>query len=185
MNKTKIELDQLPLVIKHGFQFLDSFGFGLKDEAVVPIGQSKKVDGSIIASDAVQVVDDPSIRQRFIVSLFPYDNMFKNVPSNICSMVFRQEDFNVSPDLSSPALPDRTTQATLRTNSHLRGTGFTMLRPVINQPPTRTLFAMPQTAFLALSKFPFSVLGVILAVIFFRIHNPIVTQSSNNCKEAM
>ena len=59
------------------------------------IGKSHKVNQSIIISDTVKMMDNPSPGQFFPVGLLPKQYMFPNVAA-ICSRVFRVPHYNIA-----------------------------------------------------------------------------------------
>jgi len=186
MSKTKIELQELRLVTEQCFKFLYSLGFGRKNKAMFPVRESYEIDRSIIISYSIKVMDYPTIWQEFIVSLFPYQYMLADISSFICSRMFWKEYLNISSYLTPATFIYSISNSPLtRTNGYLVSAGLTMLRPIINEFTTRAKFPVPETAFFALSQLLFTMRMIILTMIFFRIHNLIVTQNTTICKGVM
>ncbi len=69
------------MIIKQGFQFLNTFSLSLKDKIMLPVRQSHKISRSVIMLDAIKVMDNPTIRKRLAISLFPYKDMLHHITS--------------------------------------------------------------------------------------------------------
>ena len=82
-------LNKLILMVEESLQFLNAFCFSLKKEIMFVIGHSYQVLWSVIVSNTIEVMNYPSLWQRFLVSLFPDKNVLKDITISRCSMVFR------------------------------------------------------------------------------------------------
>ena len=77
------------MIIKKGFQFLNSFSLSLKQKVVLFAGQCLKIHKPIIRSNTIKMVDNPSIWQKSIVSFFPNKAMFRDITLVISSWMGR------------------------------------------------------------------------------------------------
>lgn len=69
------------MVFKQSFKFLNSLSFSLKHEVMLFIRQSHKVLRAVVGSYAIQVMCNPTIRERFAMRLFPDKNVLKDITS--------------------------------------------------------------------------------------------------------
>ncbi len=65
--------------IQKGFKFLDAFSFSLEDKVMLLVWQSLQVLRAVIILNPIKMMDNPSFRQRFSVSFFPYKSMLANI----------------------------------------------------------------------------------------------------------
>lgn len=172
------------MTIKQSFKFLNTLGFSSKNMPVFSIGQCYEVDDSVIASYSVKVMHYPALRQRLLISFFPYKDMLKDITPAIGSGMFRQKYLDIASDFTPTTFVNSIAYPSFsRANGNLICTGFAMLRPIINEFTTRTMFPVSKTAFFALLQLLFTMRMIILSVIFFTIHRLIVTQNTIYCKE--
>lgn len=82
---------ELGLVIQSGFEFLNSLTHSLKQKLMFLIGQGCQIDGTVIVSYSVKVMDNPAIRQRFSVGLLPYQDVLSDITFRISSWMVRPE----------------------------------------------------------------------------------------------
>ena len=91
------------LIIKQPFKFLDSFRFRLQDKIMFWRWKSNQVCKAIIYFYAVQMVNYPTLWQRFIICLLPNPNMFKNISTLFRSWIIRFPQFNITMCASNSA----------------------------------------------------------------------------------
>ena len=84
------------LVIKQGFQFLNSFSLSLKDKVVFPIGETNKIQRTVIIRNPIQVMNNPAFRQRFAMGLLPDKDMFCYIAITECPWVVRLVDADIA-----------------------------------------------------------------------------------------
>ncbi len=100
-------LDKLALLPKQRLEFLDALGFSSHYRSVLPIRESDEVDRSVVSLLAVQVVNDPAVRQDCVVGLLPNNDVLLNVPARGCPRMVRGVDGDVSLIVGgSPAFPE-------------------------------------------------------------------------------
>lgn len=96
------------MVIKHSFQFLNTFSFSLKNKVMFLVRQSYKIARAIVMFNPIKVMNYPTIRQRFPVNLFPYKKMLSNIAISICSRMLWAQYKNIpiflSIDSTSPIM---------------------------------------------------------------------------------
>lgn len=96
------------LTIKKGFQFLNTLGFGCKNEPMLSFRQGNEVPNPIIIGDAIKVMNYPSFRKGFLVVLFPNQDVFPNIPIVIGFRVIFIHNINITRFmLKSTTLPAR------------------------------------------------------------------------------
>ena len=93
----------MALIVKQGFKFLDALGLSSKQEVMLFTGHSYEITRSIVIWDSIKVMNYPSIGQRFAVSLFPNQYMFKYISLLGSSVVNRLHNSNVSISILSPS----------------------------------------------------------------------------------
>ena len=139
------------MIIKQGFKFLDMSSFCCEDMAMLFIRQSYKVSRTIIIPYPIKMMHYPAIRQGLIVSFLPNQDVLTDISSFIRSGMFRAKNLDISSYLTSTTFIYCISYSSFtRTNCYLISTRLTMLRPVINEFTTGTLFPMSQTALFAL-----------------------------------
>jgi len=85
-------LNQLSLTSKQSLKFLDAFSFRLKNQIMFTIRHCDKVNNTVVMFHPIQVMNNPSMRQRFVIRLFPNKDMFRYVTlctSRYSSWMFR------------------------------------------------------------------------------------------------
>ena len=88
-------LNQMQLIFKQPFKFLDSF-FHSRDNLFMFVGrQSNKIRGSIIKLNSIKVMNIPIFWKWLSMNFFPNNNMLHHVSLFICSMMGRLEYMNV------------------------------------------------------------------------------------------
>lgn len=81
------ELNKESLVIKQGFKFLNPLCFRCQDEIVLPARHSNQVRGSIVCSDAVQVVHNPALSKRCPSFSLPDQKVFLDIVVALTRMI--------------------------------------------------------------------------------------------------
>ena len=92
------------LIVKQCLQLLDTLCFSLKNKAMLMIRHCLQILGAIIISNAIQVMNYPTLGQRLIMSLFPYKNVFQNI-AIFGSWMLRFAYANISLAISYATLP--------------------------------------------------------------------------------
>jgi len=102
-------LEQLCLAVKSRFEFLNSLAHSLKQELMFLVGQGHEVSRAIITLDSVEMMDYPTVRKRFTVSLLPYQNMLSNIAFRVSSCMVGLEYKSIAGAFLNvtSALPDR------------------------------------------------------------------------------
>lgn len=101
-------LNQLTLPIQKSLKFLDAFCFGIKYAFMFPVWQSYQIFNSIIVFDTIKMVNYPSFRQQFSISIFPNHSMFSNVSTLASKVMLWQKDKDITPIAMCPtAFPRR------------------------------------------------------------------------------
>lgn len=99
--------NQLALSPQHGFQFLDSFGFNIKNQFMFHIGQSCQIFRAIITANPIKMMNHPSFRQRAVVSFLPDHYMLLDVAIFLSPMMIWVANKYVSIRNNSTTLPMR------------------------------------------------------------------------------
>jgi hypothetical protein len=84
-NKYGAVLKELSLLLQKCFKFLNAFSFCCQNVIVLFIRESGKILQPIITLYSIQMVNYPSVREVFPVSLFPNEDMFKHTPARLIS----------------------------------------------------------------------------------------------------
>ncbi|MBA7499051.1 hypothetical protein ES704_01790 [subsurface metagenome] len=84
------------MVIKHTFKFLNTLSFSLEKKVMLLVGQGLQIYRSIVVWYSIKMVNNPAFRQAFTVCLFPYNDMFKDIASFMCSGVVRFKNKNIT-----------------------------------------------------------------------------------------
>lgn len=90
-------------MVEQGFKFLNSFGFSLEYQKVFSGRNSNKIDGSVIAGNSIEMVNMPTIGNRFSLCLFPNQNVLQNIMALACTGVVWLINPNVAPTIFNPA----------------------------------------------------------------------------------
>ena len=121
------------MTIEQGFKLLDTLGFCRKDIFMFLIRESSQVGGSVVLSDAVEVMNYPSFREWFAISLLPNKDVFKDIVC-LSSFMAGLVNGNITMHDTTPTFPSRMVLPfELRKNgpeisrspSLFRGTAFT------------------------------------------------------------
>lgn len=72
-------LNKLPLIVKHGFQFLNTLPHRWNQERMFLRRQGYEIARAVIVLDAVKVVNEPPFRDWLPMSLLPHKSVFHNV----------------------------------------------------------------------------------------------------------
>ena len=86
---------------------LNALGFSTQHERMLLTGQSHKIYWAIVTSNAVQVMNHPTIRKGFAMYCFPYQKMFTYILM-ISMRMFRHVNQYISFSLNTTALPSIT-----------------------------------------------------------------------------
>lgn len=84
------------MTIKQCFKFSDTLSFSNEYSIVSQCRQSHQIAGSIVIFNSVQMMNNPTIRQWFAISLLPNKDMFHYIPFSICPMVLWSPYFYVT-----------------------------------------------------------------------------------------
>lgn len=83
------------MIIKQGLKFLNTLSFGLENKKVFSTGQTHQINRAVVATNPVQVVNNPTLRQWLAVSLLPDKKMFCHIALTICSRMFGFKELNI------------------------------------------------------------------------------------------
>lgn len=97
-------LKQLMLVIKESLKLLNPFGFGLKEQVMFLVRQALKIHRAVIILNPIEVVNYPTFRQRFAMSLFPNKDMLKNIAFSASGVIWHPY-LNIAVTFNSSTLP--------------------------------------------------------------------------------
>lgn len=92
-------------MIKLSFQFLDSPCFCLKYSAVLLVRQCKEIYGSIVRTNAIQMVNNPATRQGLVMCLFPDQDVFSHISPCVGSGMIWQPNKDIISVPNPPAFP--------------------------------------------------------------------------------
>lgn len=67
------------MIIKQCLKLLNTLGFSLKNKVVFLIREGYQISRSVVILDSIQVVNEPTFRQAFVIRFFPNHNMFLNM----------------------------------------------------------------------------------------------------------
>lgn len=197
-------LKKLMLIIEQSFKLLDTLGFCLKDKAMFFIWQGYKVTRTVIIRYAIQMVNNPTRRQWFIINLLPYKNMLPNIFVLVCSWMVRVVNFNITALLDYPSpfpssgMKDKTTLETISLVGRSKFATINTIIGMIRHPSFMCSICPAFPAFVLLAsrvrtmlfttlrfkqyrfsaygtRFLFFVLLIIQTPIFFYLHSKIIS----------
>ena len=87
--KKSDSLNKKPLFSQETLQLLDSLGLSRQEVVVACRRQSRQVGESVVARDAVKVVDDIPVGKTAVIGSFPNHYMLKDVATRPCTWVVR------------------------------------------------------------------------------------------------
>ena len=93
------------MTIKQSFKFLDAFCLSLKHKVVFLIRKSYQIARAVVIFNPIEMVNNPSFRQRLAVGLFPDKDMLTNIAIPIGSWVVRSMNKDISRTSYSPTFP--------------------------------------------------------------------------------
>ncbi len=76
-------------MIKQALQFLNAFRFGSENKIMFFTRQPDEIDRAIIGFNSIKMMNMPTTRQRFAITLLPYQKMFCNISQFSCSRMLR------------------------------------------------------------------------------------------------
>ncbi len=109
--KCKNGLNELPLLLKQSFKFLNAFCFSLEQQFMFLVLHRYQIYNSVIIRDTVKVMDYPSFWQRFSINFLPNYYMFKNIIPNLPGMVGLIKSYITCFDFHTSTLPIRAVYA--------------------------------------------------------------------------
>lgn len=93
------------MILKQCFKFLNTLGLGFQNVGVFLIGQGNQVSGTVIASNAIQMMDYPTFGQTLPMKLLPNQNVLQNNAFNTRPWVLWSAYHNIFPAFIFATLP--------------------------------------------------------------------------------
>lgn len=168
-------------MIKQSLKFLNSFSLDTQNQEVFPRGQGNQINGAIITLDTVQVVNNPTIGEWFIVNLLPNKNVLHHITILISPRMSEFFNMYISSTCFSSSTPPTSVGSTTRKYPMFK----TILRCLKYGNSTNgagvRIFTSPSFATFRCLLFMFAVIFPSIFLCLFT-HITIISQSIHTCQ---